>query len=188
MRQAGGGSWPSAPLLPARPAGADAPLAGSRGTARTDAGGGDAAAGGVRRQLVAAPALAAGPLPGDGSEAVAAFAEYLAGTAPPPPRALLPFTRPPTAGGVCINLRALFLAAVARGGCRAAAAAGEWPAVVAQGGPARRRGRGGGGAARVRVAPAALRAHVRPRGLAAADGQPGEPAEGSGGWPRCCHV
>jgi hypothetical protein len=69
-------------------------------------------------------------LPGDGSSAVAAMADYLAGLAPAPPLHMLQETAVPSAAGRPLDLRALFSAVVERGGYCAVTSAGRWPEVL----------------------------------------------------------
>jgi hypothetical protein len=69
-------------------------------------------------------------LPGDGSEAVAAMADYLVGLAPSPPLHLLQRGGPPVVDGRALDLRALFGAVVSRGGYAAVTSGARWQEVL----------------------------------------------------------
>ena len=69
-------------------------------------------------------------LPGDGSDAVAAMADYLAGLATVAPLHLLHLPGPPVVAGRPLDLRALFGAVVDRGGYCAVTRAGRWGEVL----------------------------------------------------------
>jgi hypothetical protein len=69
-------------------------------------------------------------LPGDGSEAVAAMADYLAGLAAAPPLHLLQRGGPPLVDGRPLDLRALFGAVASRGGYAAVTSGARWQEVL----------------------------------------------------------
>lgn len=69
-------------------------------------------------------------LPGDGSEPVAAMADYLAGLSPLPPPHLLPFQEHPSVGGQPLDLRALFRAVMMHGGLISVTETGSWGKVL----------------------------------------------------------
>lgn len=86
-------------------------------------------------------------LPGDGSDAVAAMADYLAGLAPTPPLHLLQAVDVPAVAGRELDLRALFNAVVQLGGYLAVTTAGRWGEVLTVLGIEERSDAGGGAAA-----------------------------------------
>jgi hypothetical protein len=111
------------PVQPPLPQAASWPLA------VPDAGGASAAPGG--RSAVSLPGNSRlHRLPGDGSEAVAAMADFLAGLAHSPPLHLLQHATIPSVGGRPLDLRALFNAVVERGGYCQITRAGRWGEVL----------------------------------------------------------
>jgi hypothetical protein len=91
----------------------------------------DGAAGGGGRAAVSMPGHSRlHRLPGDGSEAVAAMADFLAGLSAAPPLHLLQHASIPSFGGRALDLRALFSAVVERGGYCQVTRAGRWGEVL----------------------------------------------------------